>query len=861
MLATGLAALSLLAALWAVRSARHVGGDGVRRALAVFGAGAVLLRLLLEAGTAPRAAPLHGVALALAAPVALATWTALAWLAGCAPRRRDLFLRAPFAALAALLAFGGAGAAPVAAFVVVAASAYRWRHGLPTPRLLRLTLAALALAAVLAWRVTPASGPEAAPPALAALRGLAEWVRLAALFHAAVAVPVLLLEFLRDPSLGIRTVGRRLAVSHALVVLVPLLLTLALWTLTTWLGVGAERALVAVRHLESEGETLEHALAGALDAGAHAHAPLAALAASGAWPAARAWVREGGGWARVHGAPVPAEGTLAAWADSAWASRASGVVELSGRRWFGATAHARADSTRRAVLLAPLDSVLAGRATRVVGARLSMGSRVSIGAGGLAFQAPDSAALAAAVAVLLDSARARGEAAGAPESLRLARSLAALDALGVRDTTTRPRRGRPFVLGGDTLYGSASLDARRRGGLSFVVGGDTLRGEAGTGLSAGMTGNALVLGVLLGDGGWRAQRFVLTVQVPFREALAGLWRGLAENPLGAVPLVILLLITAVVLFVAVFDLVMVRNMARSITAAIHGLRGGTAALAHGDLAHRIAIHGHDDLWDAARAFNHMADGLARARAIEKEAERLENELALARRIQARLLPAGPPAASGLEVAGLTEPAREVGGDYFDHLALGDGRVLLVIADVSGKGVGAALLMSAFRASLMSQDIVAEPPDVLAARLNDFLHRSVDPGKFVTAFLASLDGRTGRLVFANCGHNPPMLLRADGSHEMLSAGGLILGILPGGEFTSGTTTLGPGDLLLLYTDGVTEGVDASGAQWGEERLLGVLRARSRRPCAELVRGIAEEVRAFEGEQGPADDITLLAARRV
>jgi sigma-B regulation protein RsbU (phosphoserine phosphatase) len=256
----------------------------------------------------------------------------------------------------------------------------------------------------------------------------------------------------------------------------------------------------------------------------------------------------------------------------------------------------------------------------------------------------------------------------------------------------------------------------------------------------------------------------------------------------------------------------------------------------------------------------MAEDLERARELEKEAERLENELELARRIQARLLPSGPPAVPGLEIAGVTEPAREVGGDYYDHIPLGDGRVLLVIADVSGKGVGAALLMSGFRASLMSQDCAATAPDALAGRLNDFLLSSVDPGKFVTAFVAFLDAASGRLVYANCGHNPPVLLRADGRHEMLTRGGLILGILPGSRFESGEATLAPGDLVLLYTDGVTEGATATGEQWGEERLLATLRERPGWPCADLVRGIAADVRAFEGASGPADDITLLAARR-
>jgi sigma-B regulation protein RsbU (phosphoserine phosphatase) len=215
---------------------------------------------------------------------------------------------------------------------------------------------------------------------------------------------------------------------------------------------------------------------------------------------------------------------------------------------------------------------------------------------------------------------------------------------------------------------------------------------------------------------------------------------------------------------------------------------------------------------------------------------------------------------GLEIAGLYEPAREVGGDYFDHLALGDGRVLLVIADVSGKSVPAALIMSAFRSALISQDLPRIRPAALAERLNQLLHASLDPGKFVTAFLAFLDGASGRIEYVNAGHNPPVLMRRDRSHEVLERGGTILGILPSTRYEQGEAVLGPGELIALYTDGVSEGANAQGEQWGDARLLSMLAKADGRPCAELAREIAAAVRAFEGEQGATDDITLVIARR-
>jgi sigma-B regulation protein RsbU (phosphoserine phosphatase) len=309
------------------------------------------------------------------------------------------------------------------------------------------------------------------------------------------------------------------------------------------------------------------------------------------------------------------------------------------------------------------------------------------------------------------------------------------------------------------------------------------------------------------------------------------------------------------------DLQMVRGMGGSITRAIGALREGAQQFGEGKLAHRIPIAGDDDLWDTARQFNRMAEGLERARELEKQRDRMEAELDLARRIQARLLPAAPPRVPGLDVAGLSESAREVGGDYYDHLELGGGRLLLVIADVSGKGVPAALLMSGFRAALMSQDLARSEPEAIAGRVNEFLNQSVEPGKFVTAFIGVLDAASGRLAYVNAGHNPPVVVRAGGEVELLETGGVILGIMPGARYASGEATLAQGDLVALYTDGVTEGADATNAMWGEERLTALLRSATTAVASDIASRIVRAVRAFEGERGPADDITVLVARRV
>ena len=363
-----------------------------------------------------------------------------------------------------------------------------------------------------------------------------------------------------------------------------------------------------------------------------------------------------------------------------------------------------------------------------------------------------------------------------------------------------------------------------------------------------------------GAGSWERTNGMLTVHVDVGPTLAGFFRRALAWNISFVPLVLigLLVIVGVRLWLRAAGLM--RALGESITAAVAALRSGTEALEAGRLEHRIPVEGDDELWGVAASFNRMAEGLERGRRLELERERLESELALARRIQSRLLPAHPPRVEGVDIAGVSEPARAVGGDYFDHIALADGRVALVIADVSGKGVPAALLMSAFRASLMSQlDGTTDPARVMA-RVNRFLHHSVEPGRFVTAFLGALDPRDGRFEYCNAGHNPPFVVTADGGVSTLGTGGLLLGMLEDGPYEAGAIVLEPGATLALYTDGVTEAQTADGTMWGEAPLVEMLRGQGAEPCEAFARRVVDAVRRFEGDQGPSDDITLLLARR-
>jgi len=258
-----------------------------------------------------------------------------------------------------------------------------------------------------------------------------------------------------------------------------------------------------------------------------------------------------------------------------------------------------------------------------------------------------------------------------------------------------------------------------------------------------------------------------------------------------------------------------------------------------------------------------AAAIERARLLDQamEARNLERELEIARGIQASFLPTAPPSIAGLDLAGLNIPYREVGGDYFDYIKIVDNQLGLAIGDVSGKGVAAALLMAAFRASLLAEIRNHFAIRRILQKVNRLLYESTDDGKFVTAFYGVLDAKNRVFTFANAGHNPPLLLRADGRAEWLSEGGLPLGVLEEATYEERPVPLGSGDVLVLYTDGVTEASNDVEDQYGVERLEALVRSHAGRPAADLVEAIRVEVEAFTGDRHLNDDLTVVVARLV
>ncbi len=245
-------------------------------------------------------------------------------------------------------------------------------------------------------------------------------------------------------------------------------------------------------------------------------------------------------------------------------------------------------------------------------------------------------------------------------------------------------------------------------------------------------------------------------------------------------------------------------------------------------------------------------------AIEKQ--RLEDELAIAREIQQGLLPRTLPHIPGFDLAAVNIPSTQVGGDYYDVIQRSDREVILAIGDVSGKGTPAALLMANVQASLRALTSVGLTLSEATGRINDLMCLNTSSGKFITLFWGVLDVPTKRFCYVNAGHNFPFLLRADGAVERLEEGGLLIGMLKTtSPYEQGTVTLQSGDLLVLFTDGVSEAMNAEGHDFTEERFEQLLRRIRTASPHEIIDRVREELQGYTRDTPPSDDLTMLVLK--
>jgi phosphoserine phosphatase RsbU/P len=245
-----------------------------------------------------------------------------------------------------------------------------------------------------------------------------------------------------------------------------------------------------------------------------------------------------------------------------------------------------------------------------------------------------------------------------------------------------------------------------------------------------------------------------------------------------------------------------------------------------------------------------------------ERRRFEEELALARRIQEALLPSRLPEVAGWELHGGNIPSRGVSGDYYEVVERLDGReVVLMVADVSGKGMAASLLTISLQALSTGPVEDGLPPDEICTRLSRLLYRRTPPEKYATAFLGVLTPETGRLRYTNAGHNPPLVVRAGGTVEELASTGVPLGLLPAAQYGAGEVILSPGDTLVLYTDGLAEAMDPESEEYGLSRMADICLRLCGEPCAKLAAALEEDLERFVRGVPYADDRTIVMARRL
>lgn len=264
------------------------------------------------------------------------------------------------------------------------------------------------------------------------------------------------------------------------------------------------------------------------------------------------------------------------------------------------------------------------------------------------------------------------------------------------------------------------------------------------------------------------------------------------------------------------------------------------------------------------AFARQVYGAVENKELHKEAlenETLKKEISVASSIQKKIIPETLPNIKDYEIAGFNIPSKEVGGDYYDCIDLGDGIFALIIADVAGKGIGAALLVSTLNAALYSYLQFDIPLSEMADRLNKLIYKSSPPDKFITFFIAVLNSNTGELDILNAGHNPILLLRKDGSLENMEAGGVGLGMFDFGiPFTGQKLKINSGDKLFLYTDGIPEAMNENEEEYTDEKMINFLINHSQIPAKDFIELLIKDVKDFVGNTQQSDDITLLILKK-
>ena len=343
------------------------------------------------------------------------------------------------------------------------------------------------------------------------------------------------------------------------------------------------------------------------------------------------------------------------------------------------------------------------------------------------------------------------------------------------------------------------------------------------------------------------------------------------NGLGTVIRIILISVALFFGLLELFALLMAAGLSSTITRSVADLYRGTREIDAGHLEHRIVIKNRDQLGALAQSFNGMTASIVDLLAQQREKERLLSELSIAREVQANLFPHSPVALPGFEIHAVCQPARTVSGDYFDFIFGRHGNDLyLALGDISGKGISAALLMASLHSAVrafglsssngVAAEFVKPSPAKLLELLNKHIYGSTPPEKYATLFLAYYDSATRQLTYSNGGHLAPMILCGDGTVKHLDCGGPPVGLLNGTSYCEDTVELNSGDLLMAFSDGLTE-PEHNEEQFGEERLFDYIREHRSEPLPTLATHTLLRLQDWIGSQEQPDDMTLLLARQL
>ena len=335
---------------------------------------------------------------------------------------------------------------------------------------------------------------------------------------------------------------------------------------------------------------------------------------------------------------------------------------------------------------------------------------------------------------------------------------------------------------------------------------------------------------------------------------------------GNLLLLIFVILAGLFLIIEIAALTMGLALAKSITSSIHELFTGTERVRQGDFTHRIQIHTKDQLGELAGSFNQMTGSIENLLQTAAEKKRMEEELRIARQIQMSLLPRGPLEMPGLAVTALCVPAREVGGDYYDFFRLGDDRLGVLIADVSGKGTSAALYMAELKGLVLSLSQIYQSPRQLLLEVNRIISENLDTRSFITMTYAVLDLARGVMTFARAGHTPLIYLPGgtiQRDAQVLIPNGLVVGLRIDGAaekfselLEEEEVMLSTGDVIVMYTDGITEAMNHSSDLFGEARLSRIIEEHGHLASGELRERILREIEAFVGGADQHDDMTMI-----